>query len=168
MPDDNMHVEISIDSATARRATQAIRVQMHDLRPLWPLVGRVLRPFISANFRNQGDSSGDPWPALSPAYAAAKAVKYPGRPLLVETGQLRGFLTGYRGPRIESHPTEMIFVVDHEIAVYHQDGTKNADLSERMPARPPMPRKVPQHIKAELEQTVIVFFAEILARWGYL
>ena len=53
------------------------------------LVSDVVAPHITQRFASQGPG----WAALSPQYAAWKAVHFPGKPLLVRTGAMKAAMT---------------------------------------------------------------------------
>lgn len=102
---------------------------VEDWRPAWPQVVTALRGILTEQFDTEGAHGGKAWAPLSPAYAAWKAQHYPGRPILVLTGQMRSSLTGGRGVVIpERH--ELTFGTPVSYARYHQTGTP------RMPSRP--------------------------------
>lgn len=89
-----------------------------------------LDQFASQGARGEGGS----WAPLSPAYAAAKARRFPGRPILEASGRMKGSLTQQGHPdsfrRITRNSYERGTSVPYASA--HATGTS------RMPARAPI------------------------------
>jgi phage gpG-like protein len=82
-------------------------------------------------FESEGGYGSGGWQPLSPRYAAWKAKKYPGRPLMVVSGLLKESLLGENPYSIENvTPKSMEVGTVVNFAVYHQKGTC------KMPARP--------------------------------
>lgn len=84
-------------------------------------------------------SGGGTWAPLSPEYAAAKAAKFPGKPILIATGELqKSIVTPAAAMRITS-PYTMDWVSDRmtegsnpwNLAYLHREGTPT------MPSRDP-------------------------------
>jgi phage gpG-like protein len=92
-------LQFSIDGEDlVQVALPAVRKDLSDLREFWTrYVAPKLYRDIQDNFESEGGSVGG-WAPLSPAYAAWKAKKYPGRPILVRSGALKRSLT-YSGDR---------------------------------------------------------------------
>lgn len=120
-----------------------------DLREPFEQVADRFAQMELAQFTSQGAASGDPWAPLSPGYAAWKERRYPGRPILVRTGQLRRDLT--RRPfGVEAITSdEMRLGTSLRYARYHQTGT------------PRMPRRRPIDL-TELQKRELV---KIVQRW---
>jgi phage gpG-like protein len=85
-------------------------------------------------FAGEGKSGSGGWKALSPDYAAWKAVNYPGAKILERDGWLRDSLTVKDAPfqirEITATQAELGTSVSY--GIYHQMGTR------KMPARPPV------------------------------
>lgn len=81
-----------------------------------------LRAFVAANYESEGASSGAPWAPLSGPYAAWKARHYPGRPILVATGEMKARTLSVDAWKIEGN--RLIFDPDSDIWLYHQEGTR--------------------------------------------
>ena len=81
-------MSISVQGLPAADA-QLERLQRAAADPsgAWPGLAEVFADAETGHFGRA------PWPALSADYAARKARRYPGRPLEVATGNLRGSLT---------------------------------------------------------------------------
>lgn len=113
---------------TLVRWTEAIT----DLRPAYEEIADRFASMELLLFATEGASGGAPWAPLSPGYRTWKERNYPGRPILVRTGDLRRDLT--RRPfGIEVITTDTLRVgAKVPYARYHQTGTP------RMPRRPPV------------------------------
>jgi phage gpG-like protein len=71
------------------------------------------------------------WPALSPAYAADKAIRYPGQPIMRASDRLYESLTSQTGDTVwQVTPRTIVFGSKVPYFEYHQTGTN------KMPARP--------------------------------
>ena len=82
---------------------------------------------VQAGFESEGEPVGG-WAALSPAYAAWKMRKFPGRKILELTGRLKRSLTlegGGLGPDgiYEEGPTSLTVGTSVPYARFHQMGT---------------------------------------------
>lgn len=90
--------------------------------------GLYLTTFFSGEvFASRGRAIGKPWPRLNDSYAAWKARRFPGRPPLVQSGEMmRGFKSKAGADRLELWNT-----ADHFLA--HQDGTSR--IPQRMMMR---------------------------------
>lgn len=127
-----------------------IRRRMNDLR--W-LFGTLTELFVAKErnwFSNQGQGT---WPALSPAYARWKAVAYPGRPIMVRTGDLRAQLTS--GKAVLAQTDDSLFLgTAIPYAAYHARGAGN--LPQRAPLIPTvsMTTGLARRIEAELMRII--------------
>lgn len=94
-----------------------------DMRPFWPAFHEVFKAVEVAQFASQGGAGGGgAWAPLSAAYAAWKAVHYPGRPILVRSGALREAMTGGSGHIFEPTPTYVRLGGYSPYGGYHQEG----------------------------------------------
>lgn len=66
---------------------------LDDMRPAWETLAARFARLEEKQFRTEGRFASGGWSPLSPAYAAWKARNYPGRPILVRTGDLKKSLT---------------------------------------------------------------------------
>ncbi len=113
---------------------------LDDYTEVWPYVIRLIRAHHARTFDSEGSATGGGlrrrWAPLSPRYAAAKARRYPGRPILVRTSALRtAMVEGGPGSRVKSGKKAVEVGLRgriQRIAEYHQKGTPI------MPARPPV------------------------------
>lgn len=97
-----------------------INKRMDDLRPIWPKVNANLKKYLIENFTAQGLPTGG-WQPLSAQYGSWKASRFPGAPLLVQTGALFERVAG--GPELDGGKREATFAFSGEIAAFHQYGT---------------------------------------------
>jgi hypothetical protein len=63
--------------------------EVTHLREPLSRVSRRLTETVGQQFFSEGSHGGAPWPALNPTYERWKDEAYPGRPMLVRTGQMR-------------------------------------------------------------------------------
>ncbi len=103
---------------------------LKDLRPFWrEYVAPKFFDTVKRNFDLEGGMSeaAGGWAALSPAYAAAKARHYPGKPILQRTGHLYRSLQWLGesvGPEgvFEAHETWARLGTSVPYGIYHQFG----------------------------------------------
>ncbi len=142
---------------TARRL-RGLATALTDLRPFWPVARGIVVDWLRRNYESRGAFSGEPWAALSPTYARWKASVRPGKPLLVFDGTLK---RATLAPDPQYRPHEMVLTIRAPHAIYHQRGTR------RMPARPPVPRRIPAAAQAELTRAVDDYVEAEIKRWGF-
>lgn len=88
-----MEYEIVVDNSKV----EATLAKLNGLLLSWPeamlAVGRAFKQYYSTKpFVSRGSIFGKVWPDLKPSYAAWKAKKFPGTPILVRSGDLsKGF-----------------------------------------------------------------------------
>ena len=110
-----------------------------DLRLFWPRLVPVVTGWWSRQFSTSGAFGGRPWAPLTDPYAAYKATKAPGKPLLVYSSGLKR--AAARPIRTQSPRTLTLTIDDSDyghgpkkvkrsIVAFHQEGTS------RMVARP--------------------------------
>ena len=80
-----MTVTVDGDEGVARGLT-AIALSVHNATPLMRMIGAGLVQSTKRRFAGEVDPEGNPWAALSPAYAAVKR----GNQILTESRTLRG------------------------------------------------------------------------------
>lgn len=106
---------------------------LRDFRQLWPGVITELRKITAEQFAAQGRGPTGKWKALSPKYAAWKAKRYPGAPILVRTGDLKQSLTSNSAHSIvRATPDLLEFGTSLPYAIYHQTRVPQ----KRLPRRP--------------------------------
>lgn len=124
----NVAVKIDIDGVEdTLEYLDDVRRRMRDLRPVWPGLQSSLKKYSIANFTAQGLPSGG-WRPLDAEYASWKSSRFPGAPLLVQTGKL--FRQVLDGPKMDGGRSNASFSFGGKIAKFHQYGTT------KMPARP--------------------------------
>lgn len=127
-----------------------------DLRKAWDEVKEDFIQNEEDQFATQGGHASGGWRALSPAYAAWKAKRFPGKPILRRTDRLFQSLTRplHEDFIFISKPDTMTIGTAVPYAVFHGRGTR------RMPQRRPVeltekqkrewPRIVHRHIFADV------------------
>lgn len=129
MPASELNVRVDIDVQNAddtKEYLEDVRRRMRDLRPVWPQLQDSLKKYNIANFTAQGLPSGG-WKPLDAEYASWKAARFPGAPMMVQTGQL--FRKVSDGPKLDGGARSATFSINGRIAKFHQYGTT------KMPAR---------------------------------
>lgn len=104
------------------------RQRVEDPTPVWEGIADRFVELQQKNFDSQGATMSGGWSALSPKYGAWKAKHYPGRGILVRSGDLRESLASNLGVR-EFTRKSMTVGTQIPYASYHQNGTRT------MPAR---------------------------------
>lgn len=113
----------------ARSSLDRLVVRLRDLSWFW---AEALQAFTERErrwFDAQGEGS---WPPLSPTYAAWKAQAFPGQPLLVLSGDLRGQLTSPQKALMFESPSMLVIGSSLPYSGFLKDGT------QKMPARDPL------------------------------
>jgi len=103
--------------------------RLRDPVPVWEQIADRFVDLQAANFANQGKTMSNGWSPLSANYGRWKARHYPGRGILVRSGELRESLAEKLGIR-EMNKQSMTVGTQLPHARFHQYGTSN------MPARP--------------------------------
>lgn len=118
---------------TLLQALRRLDESQRDLAALWPKLANTFYDIERRQFQSEGGRAKS-WSALSPEYAAAKAVTYPGQPILQASGALMRSLTSQTDEHAiyDARPDGVTLGTSDPKAVYHQEGTR------RMPARPPI------------------------------
>lgn len=140
-----------------QRRLRGFAAQLVDLRPFWPTAAKIGRGWIKSQMDSQGAWGDEPWAPLTPAYAAWKARKYPGKPILWATRALRAKALS---PRRVMGPQFLELIIEDPKAAYHQEGTS------RMPARPIIPERMPATALDELRDAFDKHVDELIHRWG--
>lgn len=113
------------------RGLKKLFFSLQNFKPLWEDMKKDFYSIELNQFLSQGRGG---WKALSPKYAAWKAARYPGRPILVLRGDLKRSLISQSHADSIYKPTrsQMEIGTSKDYASYHQTGTS------KMPARPPI------------------------------
>lgn len=103
---------------------------------MWETIKVELEAAETAWFESEGEGT---WKPLSPEYAGAKAALFPGKPILVATGDLMDWITNPAKAAKITSPDTMQWVNSYDtpdgrwnLAELHRDGTP------KMPARTPI------------------------------
>ena len=149
---------IWVDDADARRRLKLFETLLSDLRPFWPAVTTLARGWWRNQFETEGRFAGDAWAPLSPVYALQKAARYPGKGILVATGQMRRAVDT---PERAVTPHTLTLTIDDPKLQYHQEGTP------RMPARPVVfGDPIPALAQVELEEAAERYATQMWERLG--
>jgi phage gpG-like protein len=84
-----LHIALAGDTVIDRKLGR-IAIALDDFKEPLREVGDIIYDEIGFQFTSQGRPK---WPALSSAYAARKAKKFPGKTMLIARGLLAGSLT---------------------------------------------------------------------------
>ena len=109
-----------------RTFLNGVSLDLRNLRGAMNEVGRgAVKTFSGPVFASRGQFIGESWPRLSDDYAARKAKKYSGRPVLVRTGEMQG------GFKYES--TGMSVTIYNPVPhfVYHQSTAPRTKIPRR-------------------------------------
>lgn len=112
------------------RTLETVSLRAQDASPVWEVLADRFLGDERRQFDTEGGFGSGRWAPLSHNYAAWKAQHYPGRGILVRTGELRESLTN--GPQIRAiTPSAMAVGSAVEHGKYHQRG-------DGVPKRPPV------------------------------
>lgn len=137
----------------AENTLKDIKDRTDNFRPVLRWAQRKLERDFSENFNTFGSLSAKAmlkggWPPLDLSYGAWKATRYPGAPIMVQTGETLFRVTH---PDVDMSDNKVTISVPGKIAKFHQFGTTN------MPARPLLfvPRDFDREFGKKLVQYVI-------------
>lgn len=133
--------------------------QLTDLRPFWPKVRTLFIDWMREQWDTEGRAGGEAWAPLTPRYAAWKATKRPGRPILYFDGDLRQAASR---PQTSAFPQLLILTVDDPKTGWHQ-GERRA---KGVPKRVIVPERLPPAWERDLERAVGDYEAEVRRREG--
>lgn len=158
-------LDLDFDDGATRAKLQWVIAQLLDLRPFWPKVVSVAIQWWKQQFDTAGAYGGIPWPPLSPAYAAWKAVNFPGKGILVAEGDLRQAASL---PDRVSTPTTLELTIPwarlkgQDVRLqWHQEGTP------RMPARPLIfGDPLPPLARLDMDRVMDEYLNELISRSG--
>lgn len=148
--------KIAFDVQGERQISVAFQAYAHEVEDMSVPLGRsadVILAHVRENFATEG-KAGQPagWAPLSPAYQAWKAKHYPGRPILVRQGGMKGALLN-RALSVTVLKQRMLYHPPNRYAGYHQTGTRH------MPARPPV-RLTDAAIRQAIDRVFVVWLHE--------
>ncbi len=148
--------EVEMDRGLAR-FTEGVA----DWRPIWNVFADTFYSYIKAQFASEGaEALGSKWAQLSDAYAAWKAVHYPGKPILERTGRLLASLSSSKGAGAVYEPKPKSLTIGSTVpyAIFHQKGT------EKMPQRKEI--VLSEHAKRELMKLAQMYLIQIASSVG--
>ena len=120
------------------QGAQARLERLHDrLRHLRPFFESDIVPILQAEVRDVFLTEGQgTWPALSPAYAAEKAVRYPGKGILRASDAYFHAATGSGAGALEVVSDQRVRVGVRTGAFFGGYPAVHEEGSDRVPARP--------------------------------
>lgn len=131
------------------RTLEGFTDRIDDASEAFDAMGDRLAAAEEQQFASEGGYGSGGWAPLSPEYASWKARRFPGKPILERTGDLREDLTS-RPFSIDVVETNMaVFGSAVEYARYHQNGTS----------------KMPQRRPLELPDSERRAWVKVMQRW---
>lgn len=122
-------IDIQVDDAEIKAALKQLSAKLGDLTPFFKDVGETLLNSTRERFHSQTAPSGDPWAALSPAYAARKP-RHKDKPLTL-SGALRGTLVKQADKDSLRIGTPLVYGAIHQFgAAKGSFGTVTARVNE--------------------------------------
>lgn len=84
-----MEFTISLDGKDVAQRIRRLSRELMDAEQSFITIGKnFVQYYGSIPFASRGSIYGSVWPDLMPAYEQLKAEEYPGRPILIRTGEL--------------------------------------------------------------------------------
>jgi phage gpG-like protein len=117
-----IRIDIDCDADDAIRYLDGMVARSQDFTVVLQWAKRYLARANAENFTSGGLPVGG-WSPLKPKYSAWKAVRFPGMPLMQQTGRLFRDLSSLNGSPNEINPTNATFGTRIEYAKFHQYGT---------------------------------------------
>lgn len=142
-----MYLSFKVEGvAELSRKLQTIDRNLKNWNAEFAKTGRFLTRFFSGEvFETRGMAFGESWPALSPRYAAWKAVHFPNKGILERTGRMR------RSFEYESGNDHVRVYNLTPYFKYHQS---------RMARTSNLPRRVMMKLDERRKQTIVKIFHE--------
>jgi hypothetical protein len=161
----------------SERALAILLAGITDLRPFWPLVVPVFIRWMAEQFDTEGEWGGHRWAPLSPAYLAWKMQRYPGKPILQATGDLRDAASR---PHRRPFPELLELIIDdsgykhggkdpRSVAPFHQFGGGSGEIGGtegRPPRREIVPDVLPVEAQADLRRLADEYVTDLARRVG--
>jgi len=122
-------LDIDMHASGAMRRLAAMKTRAQNFAPVFLQAQKELEAANAANFASAGGASGG-WNPLDPGYAAWKATRYPGAPIMVQTGRLFRSLVNLSGPPSFIRGTEAQFGTSVRYAKFHEYGTRHMPRRE--------------------------------------
>ena len=159
-------IDIGFNVAGEQQVDRTFRIAdelTRDMRePLGELMDLILDS-VRAQFDTEGAAAhGAVWAPLSDDYGAWKAEHYPGRPLLVRDGGMKGAMLNHQ-TAVHVGLTEAVYEPLSQIAGYHQTG---ADWIGPAWGHGEYPHHLPQRKMVDLSEAVKHEAVDrVFARW---
>lgn len=141
-----MRIQIHVDKGDVIDALDNMEEAVKDLRPVFRKAEKELSDIYTKHFATNG---GGRWKPLDAEYGAWKSANYPGRPTLVQSGNL--FRTIRRFSVREINRTSASFGTDAKVAKFHQYGTWSMAKREIIFEPPFFARKLAEDIADHIE-----------------
>lgn len=129
-----MILKIEVDGIEGfYKALDQVEREVSDWRAAWAECEKLFYQIEAQQFGSEGSRGGSKWVPLSAKYKRWKELKYPGRPILVRTGEMKASLLGSGGNAIRDLTEDSLTLGSRlPYAKYHQRG------GGRLPQRPPI------------------------------
>lgn len=147
---------ITVDADDADRELRVIAAGLADLRSFWPMLVPVATAWWRRQFETEGAFAGQPWPRLSPGYAAWKAAVFPGKQILQATGQMKQAVS--RPHRVQT-PLSLTLSIEDEKLGFHQEGAGALPRREVVFGEP-----LPPLAGIELDRVAEEYVTDLVAR----
>lgn len=158
-------VDINLNVAGEQQVARTFQIAeelSRDLsEPLEELMDQLLE-LVRAQFDTEGAAAGGPWQPLSDEYAKWKEAHFPGRPILVRTGEMKAAMLDEQ-EAVHVGPDMAVYAPVSRIAGYHQAG---ADWIGPAWGRGMYPHHLPQRKMVDLsEEWKHENVDRVFARW---
>lgn len=102
------------------RAFQLTEEALGDLAPAFRVIGAGVLKGVREQFATEGARGGGKWQPLSAPYKAWKNVNFPGRPILVQGGGMKGAMLNPLS--INASSMGLVYEPPSDLAAVHQGG----------------------------------------------
>lgn len=114
---------------------QTLKLRVLNLKPAYKQIADNFREVEKVTFANQGGRR--KWTPLSPNYAKWKSKKYPGKPIMVLTGDLKNSLINQGGDHVEIYTRKSLTIGSKvKYGNVHQFGSRKRKIPRRPPIDP--------------------------------
>lgn len=144
-----MRVQIHIEKDEVENALEEMQKATMDLRPVFRKAEKDLADIYTRHFATNGSGK---WKPLDAEYGSWKSANYPGRPTLVQSGNL--FRTIRKFNVREINNTSATFGTDAKVAKFHQYGTWSMPKREIIFEPPMFAKKLALDIAEHIEDSV--------------
>jgi phage gpG-like protein len=141
-----VRIHIKVDKDAVLNASENIRDAIGDLRPVFRKAEKDLSDIYTKHFSSNGSGK---WKPLDAEYGAWKSANYPGRPTLVQSGNLFRTIRKFSVREINKNTAR--FGTDAKVAKFHQYGTWSMPKREIIFEPPMFARKLAQDIADHIE-----------------